>query len=345
MVKTHRFVRVNTSWGSYIRLPLKKRGVTIVTEDKERIDHFQGYVLSVSITSPKEVKPMFQNFPFYPNPSLEPSSFMLLGRDMDVFCDVLMDSNKRVLNFGAKISLKIAVAPGEIAVSATEFFTEKTQETLLKPFRHHLRGFTRTKVRGLVSCKIAKAAEVDITQDPAYDPETLLVEYELTNRHCQTLPRERNTKLACLAWQDASVEIERLLRGMSWKMLTDKGGVPFVSRIAEMYFLMKLNVARIGIAAMQEGETFADFLVEDALIKATKSLRDGHWMVGFKYQPTDTQRAKLNYERALLFRLEGNPNNIGIAVVLIQTAHHWLPQDADIAEERDRIMVWKALMG
>lgn len=345
MVKTNRFVRVTTSWGMPIRSLLNHLCVPVVTENKQSVDRFPGYVLSVSITCPKEVGTELQS-PF----SLEPSSLMLLSRDMDRFCDILMDGNTYIPEFGSKVSLKIAVAPGSILSSSpykdsvTEFFTETTQQTLLQPFRSRLRGFEKIKVRGHVSRTIAESVERDISHDTASDPETTLTKYRKAKDEGQRLFREKHFEAACLAWQDAALEIEQLQKGGSWKKLTDKGEASFVSHIAEIYFLMKLNIAHIKIASMQKGELYADILVQDTLSMAMKSMRDDHWMPGFRYRPTEAQKAKLAYRHALFLRLDGSLRNVDAAARTIEVAHKLAPNDAAVARERATILAWRASM-
>ena len=109
---------------------------------------------------------------------------MLLGREMEVFCDILMDGDIYILGFGTKLLLKTAEAPAGFLVSSSykdamsNFFSEKTQRVLLHPFRRRLRGFKKVKVRGLVSRDIADAIEQELAQDTASDPETTLADYQ-----------------------------------------------------------------------------------------------------------------------------------------------------------------------
>lgn len=346
MIKTNRFVRVTTSWGMPIRTLLNHLCAPVVTENKESVEHFPGYVLSVSITCPKEVGMELQQSPF----SLEPSTLMLLGRDMDLFCDILMDGETYIPGFGSKILLKIAVAPGSILLpspykdSATEFFTEITQQNLLQPSRNRLRGFEKTKVRGLVSRTIAEAAEKDIRHDVASDPEATLTKYRKAKDQGQSLFREKHFEAACLAGKMLLSRSSTCTKAVLGRSLSLKGGASFVSDIAEVYFLMKLNIAHIKIAAMQRGELYADIMVQDTLSMAIQSMRDNHWMPGFRYRPTEAQRAKLAYRHALFLRLQRSPKNVDVAARTIEVAYQLAPNDAMIARERETILAWKASM-
>jgi hypothetical protein len=139
--------------------------------------------------------------------------------------------------------------------------------------------------------------------------------------------------------------MEHLHSSSSWKTLTEKGGVPFVARLAELYFLMKINIAHIKINGMQKGEIFADVMAKDALVQAQQALRKDHWMPKFTWQPSDVHKAKFRYRQALFFRLQGDPSVVRIAVSAIEAANRLLPNDAGIARERDTILAWRASIG
>ncbi|KAJ4320704.1 hypothetical protein N0V94_003234 [Neodidymelliopsis sp. IMI 364377] len=124
-----------------------------------------------------------------------------------------------------------------------------------------------------------------------------------------------------------------------------KGAVPFVARLAEIYFLMKLNTVHLNIIGMEKGELYADFMAEDALLMATNSLRKDHWMLDFQWRPAVAHRAKLQYRRALFLRLQSDPESIDSAVRASETAHRLLPEDAVIMRERRTILAWRDAFG
>ncbi|KAJ4347708.1 hypothetical protein N0V95_005162 [Ascochyta clinopodiicola] len=228
--------------------------------------------------------------------------------------------------------------------SMLDFFSEKTQKVLLQPFRTRLRGFKNVKVRGLVSREIAEAVEKEVAQDVASDPEAVMSNFQTQKNEGQSLYNSNRRDEACLKWQDAALEIEQLHQDSSRNALTEKGGVPFVARLAELYFFMRLNIAHLKTAGMEKGEPYADIMAEDTLKTAIASLRKDHWMPGFRWQPTDTHRAKLRYRHALFLRLAGDASCIRVAVSSIESAHRLLPDDAGIARERTRILAWRDSM-
>jgi hypothetical protein len=343
MVKTNKFVRITSNGGLPLKLLLKHLRVPIVAEKRASI-LFPGYVLSMLLRCQFSYDDEHQE----PLLDTEPCSLMLLGRDMDVFCDILMDGDTYMRNFGTRVAIEIVLAPDSLLVtkpykdSLAGFFSDVTQQSLLSPFRSRLRGFKKVKVRGLVSRDLARAVEKEITQDRASDPETVLREYQGQKDEGQALFKARKTEDACLKWQDASLEIEQLQASSSWATLTTKGGLPFVSRLAEMYFLMKLNIAHVSINGMSNNQFGADMFAEDATKMAFRSLKKGYWMPDYQWKPNDVQRAKLFYRQALLYRMTDNVDMADTSVKLIETARRLLPQDAGIERELAAIQAWRA---
>lgn len=345
MIKTNRFVRITTSAGLPLRALLNHLRVPVVAEGRQSI-HFKGYVLSVSLTCPKDVEDAFRQTPL----DTDPCSLMLLGRDMHMFCDILMDGDVSIPGFRTKVALKIAVAPGSIQIPSSfkepvlEFFSETTQQALLQPFCDRLRGFQKAKVCGLISPGLAKAVEEILASDVATDPQSVLTNFQTQKDEGQDFYKSREIGAACLKWQDAVLEIEILRLGSSWTTLASKGGIPFVTCLAEIYFRMKLNVIHIKIDGVQKGELYADAVIRDAIHQADQSLKEGYWIPGYKWKPSNLHKAKFCYRMALFFRLVDDWSSVRTAVDAIERAHRLLPHDASIAKEREAILAWSSAL-
>lgn len=327
--------------GQIMRFLLNHLRVPVVAEDKEVVDQFQGYTLSVSLTCPKDLGQRFEGLM-----STEPCHLMMLSRDIGVCCEILADGDLHIPNFGSNVAVKIVVAPGREMTpppyreSLLDILSEKTQEVLLQPFRA-LRGFKRIKVRGHVSRAIAQAVEDETAQDTASDPEAVITKFKIQKDEGQGLYRSNRRDEACLKWQDTNTEIEQLHQSSSWEALTQKGGISLITRLAEIYFLMQLNAAHILIDGMEKGQIYADVMAEDVLMMALRSTRKDHWKPGFQWRPTDVHMAKLFYCFALFYRLKGDPKFIGPAVVSINKARNLLFNDAGVAREREAILAWR----
>ena len=78
------------SRGYPFRLHLNDYEVPVVAEDRSIVDNFQGHMLSVSLDLPKQFARAYKGAAYW----IEPWDLMLLGRDIGLFCDVLMVANQ-----------------------------------------------------------------------------------------------------------------------------------------------------------------------------------------------------------------------------------------------------------
>lgn len=341
MVKTNRFVRLISLGGVPLKSLLNHLRVPVVAKDSVSTS-FKGYVLSVSLTAPNFISMVLKQG----HHNIEPFSLMVLSRDLDILCDVLMDGDVYVPGFGMEISVKITVAPQATLESSlykdplSPFFSEVTQQALLQPFRSRLRGFKKTKVGGLVDEKIAKAAEEDIAQDSATDPEAVISNYQAQKEEGQAFYKAKRPMEACLKWLDAALEIEQLVTNSSWQPLVEKGGRSFVKRLAEIHFLMKLNILHVQIGDVQKNQPYAKLLATDTVTSVMTSLTNEYWMPGYQWAPSAAQQAKFCYRQALLLRVMDDRGSMERAVTSIEHAHRLLPNDVVVARERIAVLAW-----
>lgn len=349
MIKTNRFVHVKSAGGFPMRVFLSMHQVPVVAVDegparksiKRRTERFKGYVLEVAMVK-RGGKVRYEA-----DSPIAPCSLMMLGRDMNRFCDALNDGDENMHNFSKTLKMRITVAPTLVTQvaqddSLTEFFSEKTQQSLLRPFRTILRGLKAVQIRGAVDEKLAKAIRAEIAQDQYLNPQealdTTIEKKEFGNR----LFREGKAELACTAWYIASTDIEKMHRGSSWDGLTQKGGREFVNKMAELYFLCKLNAARIYLQGAENGHNGAETSAEDALVCADSSLGQGFWgPCDPDWVPSDAQLAKLRYRQVVCLRLGGCPSGIAAASGLIHEAMMLAPNDPAILREHDAIAAWR----
>jgi hypothetical protein len=146
---------------------------------------------------------------------------------------------------------------------------------------------------------------------------------------------------ACLAWQDAALEIDIIQRGTSWRGLVKKGGEPFVNQLAELYFLLRLNIVHLVLPRMEAGEFNAHLLAKDSLEHAEISLKQRYWGTAIEWQPTDAQMAKLRYRAAVYARLTDDPNNIETALRTISQAMALAPNDPMLEKEQRNILAFR----
>lgn len=254
---------------------------------------------------------------------------MVLHRDMDVFCEALADGDAHSPGYREDLQISMTVAPIlnepqflESKPPMREFFSETTQQILLAPFRAHLRGYKAVKIQGYVHKALTKAAQGDIKQDRCLSHEQVLADFTAAKQNGATLFQQRKADDGCLIWQDAAVDIDSMLESSAWSTIAKRGGERYVSRLAELYFLVRLNIAHGKLSNMLSTpeKKFDGLIAGDALNSATRSLRQDHWAKGYKYRPADQHLAKLRYRFALFIRLQGEEGTEDRALRHIESA-------------------------
>jgi hypothetical protein len=215
---------------------------------------------------------------------------------------------------------------------------------LSAPFRTQLRGYKSVEILGYVDKDLAKATREDIKQDRWSDYNQVLADFAAAKHEGTRLFQQRNTEQGCLVWQDAAVDIDNMVASSSRPSLSKRGGERFISQLAELYFIVRLNVAQVKISAMSApgAEFFEAIMAEAALNSATRSLKQDYWMKGYKYRPSHQHLVKLRDRFALFIRLQAEPGTADRALRHIEGAVRLQPGDAAIVKEKDNIMAWKA---
>jgi len=346
LVKTNRFVRITSVHGVPLRRLMQSLMVPVVAS-RISAQQFKGYVLAVHLGCKEPVRVQegtgFEGM-------LEPQDLIILHRDLDSLCRALADADAHKAGLIANFELSIKVAPvlsDQVSTRYTpsfdNFFSETTQKTLLAPFRNHLYGYTSVEIAGHVSKSLASTVREELQQDRWSNPQIILSDFTAAKEAGTQLFQQRDLSNASLTWQDAAVDIDKITGSSAWPRLVARGGQPFVSQLAELYFLVRLNIAHIQLTQMTEDPSFAYFaglMAEDALQCAFESIKQGYWMEGFKYQPANKHVAKLRYRIALCGRLQREPGTAETALKWVDGALRLQPGDAAIIKERERIVAW-----
>jgi hypothetical protein len=143
---------------------------------------------------------------------------MLLHRDMDIFCQVVADGDAHRPGYSEDLQISINLAP---ILSAPQlltptspmrnFFSETTQKTLLAPFRTLLRGYKGVKIHGYVHKAIATAVREDMETDRWSDYERVLADFAAVKEEGSRLFQQKRAEEGCLMWQDAAVDIDKIV--------------------------------------------------------------------------------------------------------------------------------------
>jgi hypothetical protein len=122
----------------------------------------------------------------------------------------------------------------------------------------------------------------------------------------------------------------------SWPALSRYDDEQFIPELAEIYFLVALNLAHMFLKDGRVPNRDAAHL----LFNAAQSLAMDHWKQGYQYQPSNQHLAKLKYRLAVLLRLHAVPGSQNRALEYIDNALQLQPQDKVLMEERDKIVAW-----
>lgn len=344
MIKTNRFVKITSVQGLPMKVLINGLQVSVLCEDRMVVERFKGYVLAVHVGSKSPPPRPMDDFHAS---SIEACTIIILYRDLDQFCQALTDGDLHVPGFSKNLELSITMAPildeiprSRYKPSFDAFFSEKTQETLLEPFRKRLRGYKAVTIHGHVNDDLAKSVRDEMGKEKWTDPEEILIEYAMAKEEGLRLFKERKNEQACNLWQDAVTNIDKIHESSSWPNLVRRGGEGFVSQIAEIYFIMLLNIAHLQLIDMQVPQStyFGSILAEDALSSAISAIRKGFWMDDYKYKPSAIHFAKLHYRYAFFLRLQAEQGWAEKALVWIDKALRLQPGDSAILREKQNII-------
>ncbi|KAF1955154.1 hypothetical protein CC80DRAFT_474478 [Byssothecium circinans] len=334
MVKTNRFVQVQSSGPLALRTLLNTARVPLVTTSKRSVEHFQGFVLSVSLDLASEY-------------SAKADQAVILSRDLNIFCQSVMDGDLIMPGYSTRLAMTITVAPTltdtplRYKEPLATFFTEKTQENLLRPLQTGLRGIKNIRIAGHVAPAIAKVARGTISQDESSNAQKVLENMINEKEKGQNRFHQGALDEACMIWLDTAAEIEKLHAGSSWASLIDQSDEVFIAKIAEIYFLLKLNIAHVQLTGMERpvpGLFALGMLASDALDCAVRSLRKDYWKKDFRWRPSAVHKAKMYYRYAVYWRLEGGKGTLKEALKFINKARELVPNDAAVVREHEKIL-------
>lgn len=169
MVKTNRFVKITSVRGIPLRPSLFGQEVPLVSVDDYVVNSFKGYVLDVHLDY-KSSDPSLRDDRW--RLALEPFTCMVLHRDLDKVCEAFNNGDAHRKGLIATLKMRITVAPvldamrdNAISPFFDDFFTKKTQETLLRPFTANLYGYHAVEVEGHVDSALAAAVRQKVAQD------------------------------------------------------------------------------------------------------------------------------------------------------------------------------------
>lgn len=334
MVKTNCFVCIESGSGIPTDMTMLGLRIPVVSTNKVAIDQFKGYAASIQMTVGEfgNSTEIAQRWP--------PESYMLLARDLDLFCQALSDVD--LYREGVTKNLEMTINIGSYERSPpVDFYTEKTQKYLLQPFRRRVRALKDVTVQGRVSPELATVTKSEILADAA-NPEKMIADLVEGKESGARHYRERKYDDALTIWLDAASEVEKIHKSGSWAALVTRGGPNFLDSLSEAYFLTKLNIVHLILQQFSAPSHFSitSYLADDALTMALQALRKNYWSDGYKWSPSTGQLTKLRYRWAMFLRLRGDPSDKQSALHRINGALRSAPDDVLILREKELIIKW-----
>jgi hypothetical protein len=337
MRHTNLFVKVTiTIPFDEIHPMLASNRIPIMELQQDRVNRFKSFVMSHEIIkcTKKETTPR---------------TFVLLHRDLDVFCEGLANLHFMIEQHDKLVSHIVSIVDiFENQPNATDSYTGKFQEMLIAPYRARLRGFPRFAINGAISKELSAAAVAEITRPKSEDPDVVLAELEELKAKGNEVFRQGDVRIASEHWSDALSKIYQHMSSSKAEQLRQAGGPVFVNRLHAIYFDLCSNRAQAQIKGMRDCSRYHPQLVPsfgELLLLAVEGARGpgdiDKLFPSSTWQPSSQQLAKVMYREAVGCRLMGEARFVAQAENAIDEAIHLVPSDAELRREKERISVWK----
>lgn len=338
MVKENRFVHLKSQGVPHFLLTTG--AMPIVTKDTDRVSHFKGYVLEVNMS--------YHGEPLPPRGETGALEAMILAAHLGFLCERLMVGNT-VLRFSSGLTLRLDVGP--VVAASREawdykdpeslqcYFTEKTQQELLKPLRDNLYAVRDVQVCGLVSTDVVSSTLNAVASSRWGCPQDVLEYVTARKETGMQLYRRNKHHLAGKLWMQIILEIDMLHNGGDWSELMEEAGEHCTYQLAEMYFRLCLNCVHIDLSNATRNPSFLK-IVESLLFCAGNAMRTGQWKEGLTWRPSKELEAKFHLRKARFLRLRGDLLDVIDAMDGIDRALQLCPDDPVILGEQLLVVEW-----
>lgn len=327
----HVRVRNSTGMGVFIQKIVRWRQVPIRVMEPGSRYRFKGFVMTYLIDWVEKIP--LHAAGLLDKPQGDDVEFMILRRDLDVFCETLAFLGLATLakfDEGSRHTVEIH-NPFDGTLSP-DFMSEMNQERLLQPFCDHFQGFTSVSIHGHVSPRVSEAVQKRLAKEPS--PEEALVDIQNVKDLGNFFFRQKESHKAAAAYWIACHKVRAIKLRSSWTQMRTQGGVSFVQALAELYYQISLNAAQNMFTYLRdiydpiphkEGRLAENYI---NTATGTSEMFDSAWV------PTLAQMAKANYRMACLQRAMGNVQE---AKVWIDQARLQAPSDQIIRREAEEV--------
>lgn len=346
--------------------------IPIVSMDRMHAEQFEGYVVAVKmsaipggwvddaeIDSDDEFGHWDPDYVHLPPAGSGPRfNFMILGREWEGFCIMLAQADAFMDGFSSCVAVDVELGTYQYALPdykapISYYFTPKTQETLLHPFRTHITGFQNVSIHGAVDPALAYTVKKEVRRSLWTSPEKVLSELQAAKDAGNTLYTSTSTITAHEKWSEALMRMRRIHSSASWPLLLARGGPDFATTFADLFFTTILNDVQARLRHMQSPSTPSSTILAMGA-EITSDLHEAADIpslfsdYGATYSPPQPLMAKMAYRAALCWRLVGQVSRtleakdeaLHAALGNIKDAVEVAPGDQTILREREAIFRW-----
>lgn len=338
MLRGNQFIRIRgrgtRGVAATTQMIIRSRQIPILATTPGFRDSFKGFVMTYLIDWGKDKIP-----PDVANPvgalQEDDVEFVILHRDLDVFCETLASLGLSTYEKFDEDSLHIVEIHNPFhGTLSPDFMSETNQERLLQPFCDHFRGFKHVLLYGHVSSQVSEVVPKRLAKEQFTSPEDALLGIQNAKDLGNTFFRRKEFNKAAAAYWRASMKVRAIRRRSSWSLMRTQGGVSFVQVLAGLYHQISLNAAQNILTCLRENfdpipakeACYAIFHIQEAM--NTPATFNSEWA------PTLAQMAKANYRMACVQRALGDAQS---AKAWIDEARLQAPSDEIIRREAEEI--------
>ncbi|ATZ48727.1 hypothetical protein BCIN_03g09070 [Botrytis cinerea B05.10] len=267
----------------------------------------------------------------------EPYKFMLLHRHLPLLCAALVVSAIGTLPYcdetsAAHIVTILEAYDGD--TSESSLLPEKSQETLIAPYRSAFKGFTGFQLKGNISDDLKYSVISGITWAPQLNSERTIHGLQSMEARGKELFARGGVENANQIWCQALMNIRRILTMSKRKTLHETHEPDFIHQLMNMYFDLSSDRLQYIINAMQ----MAGLQQRKALFRVLSRIVDDPFNMSNHcslkvWAPLQHKLAEFRYREAVGCRLA----EVSRATEVIEEALKAMPTHPEFLEEQKRI--------
>lgn len=354
MIKVNRFVLVTCNGGLHSSHILMQNDVPFLAigygpgtspSDPATRD-FRGYAIHVTIGNNKDD---WQRY-LAPSQFVMPCNIIMLFRDLELICqaimrgDDLLEDDIDVVLISIELGPAAIVPPYQTEAPTTYFSSTKVQKELLEPFRRRIRDVSNVDISGIVDEYLVQSALKDLARDKFDDLDDLIESWRARVAQGTKLC-ERGHPDGMAHWLKVIKEIMIGVDGPMWTRVVEKGGSPFVGKVAELYYTTNFHIVAYFLLRLEEGDRDAIASIRYAYENVKRGEEAEYWGIEHSWKLSPAQHMDKIFYYAKFCRLWGVPTLIPAAVHWTDQLVHLFPSNPEFLDEKRKIEAWKRSAG